>query len=93
MSVYTKENVSDLLFSKIDAIIIVDVDGESFSNDESKRLFYVGSSRAKHQLDIVFVGDDEDLKRAEKGLSDQTFPNPKIGIARCLNVKPVMSSG
>lgn len=73
-----------------DAIIIVDVDGESFSDDESKRLFYVGSSRAKHQLDIVFVGNDQDLKNAEKGLSDQTFPNPKIGIARCLKVKPVM---
>lgn len=70
-----------------DTIIIVDVDGESFKDDEGKRLFYVGSSRAKHQLDIIFVGDDEQLKNAAKGLSGQVFPNSKIGIARCLNVK------
>ena len=58
-------------------------------NDESKRLFYVGCSRAKHQLDIVFVGNESALKNVEKGLTDQEFPNAKIGIARCLNVKPV----
>ncbi len=74
-----------------DAIIIVDVDENSFIDDERKRLFYVGSSRAKHQLDIVFVGDEDMLRKAEKGLSDQDFPNPRIGIARCLNVKPVQA--
>ena len=72
-----------------DAIIIVDVDSDTFKDDESKRLFYVGSSRAKHQLDIVFVGDVEQLKTAANGLTDKPFPNAKIGIARCLNVKPV----
>ena len=74
-----------------DAIIIIDVDENSFIDDESKRLFYVGSSRAKHQLDIIFVGDEDMLREAEKGLSDQDFPNPRIGIARCLNVKPVQA--
>ena len=72
-----------------DAIIIIDMDGNTFTNDESKRLFYVGCSRAKHQLDIVFVGSEDALKNAGKGLTDQIFPNAKIGIARCLNVKPV----
>ena len=75
-----------------DAIIIVDVDGTAFSDDESKRLFYVGCSRAKHQLDIVFIGDEEELTKAEKGLSDNVFPNARIGIARCLNVKPILSN-
>ena len=74
-----------------DAIIIVDVDGEAFADDEDKRLFYVGCSRAKHQLDIVFIGNEDELVEAEKGLSDATFPNPRIGIARCLNVKPVLA--
>lgn len=69
----------------------IDVDENSFTDDESKRLFYVGSSRAKHQLDIIFVGDEDMLREAEKGLSDQAFPNPRIGIARCLNVKPVLA--
>ena len=74
-----------------DAIIIVDVDENSFSDIDAKRLFYVGCSRAKHQLDIVFIGDDEQLSIAEKGLTDEKFPNAKIGIARCLNVKIVYS--
>lgn len=74
-----------------DAIIIVDVDGEAFADDEDKRLFYVGCSRAKHQLDIVFIGNEDELVEAGKGLSDATFPNPRIGIARCLNVKPVLA--
>ena len=74
-----------------DAIIIVDIDEDTFADGESKRLFYVGCSRAKHQLDILFVGDDKKLLEVEKGLSDQKFPNAKIGIARCLNVKPVMA--
>ena len=72
-----------------DAVIIVDVDGKAFADDVSKRLFYVGSSRAKHQLDIIFVGDEKNLENATKGLSDQIFPHARIGIARCLNVKPV----
>ena len=72
-----------------DVIIIIDVDDRSFADDESKRLFYVGCSRAKHQLDILFVGNEEMLKNAAKSLSDQKFPNARIGIARCLNVKPV----
>ena len=73
-----------------DAIILVDVDGTSFINDDSKRLFYVGSSRAKHQLDIVFIGGESDLKSIEKSLSDRSFPNAVIGVGRCLNVKPVL---
>ena len=74
-----------------DVIIIIDVGEDVFADDESKRLFYVGSSRAKHQLDIVFVGDEDMLKTAERGLTDQSFPNARIGIARCLNVKPVLA--
>ena len=74
-----------------DAIIIIDVDNNTFADDENKRLFYVGSSRAKHKLDILFVGDEDMLLEAEKSLSDQKFPNARIGIARCLNVKPVIA--
>lgn len=76
-----------------DAIIIIDVDEESFCDDENKRLFYVGASRAKHHLDIVFVGDEERLVNAEKDLSEDKYPNAMIGIARCLNVKPMANKG
>ena len=72
-----------------DAIIIIDVDDDSFADDESKRLFYVGASRAKHHLDIVFVGDKSELESMVANLSDKKFPTPIMGIARSLNVKPV----
>lgn len=77
-----------------DAIIVIDLDAESFkkkSNDEDdpKCLFYVGCSRAKHQLDIVFIGNDEGLKELCSDVSEKTFPNGKIAVGRCLNVKPV----
>lgn len=75
-----------------DVIIIVDVDEDTFSNEESKRLFYVGASRAKHFLDIIFVGDKQNLDSMISGLSDKKFPTPLIGIARSLNVKPVLDN-
>lgn len=73
-----------------DAIILIDLDENSFLDFEGKKMFYVGSSRAKHQLDIVFTGSTEELEKAQKGLSDKNYPNAKIGIARELNVKPII---
>lgn len=72
-----------------DAIIIVDFGKDVFGDEEGKRLFYVGSSRAKHNLEIVYVGEDDGINKITKDLSEQKFPNAKIGIARCLNVKPI----
>lgn len=70
-------------------IILVDVDADTFNDEENKRLFYVGASRAKHSLDIVFVGDDAALSELDDSLSDNKAPNPIIGVARSLNVKPM----
>lgn len=72
-----------------DAIIIVDTDADTFADEESKRLFYVGSSRAKHYLDIVFVGNKTDLEKMVAPINDKKYPTPFIGIARSLNVKPM----
>ena len=72
-----------------DAIIIVDVDADTFANEENKRLFYVGASRAKHYLDIVFVGGKTELESVVNNISEKDYPTPIIGIARSLNVKPV----
>ena len=71
-------------------IIIMDVDDTSLADDEGKMLFYVGSSRAKHQLEILFIGDDLMLNNTIKKISDKSFPNTRIGIARCLHVKPAV---
>ena len=72
-----------------DVIIIIDVDENTFADSENRRLFYVGSSRAKHFLDIVYVGEDESLKRLVSAMSDERYPTPVIGLARSLDVKPV----
>ena len=39
MSIYTKESVSDLLFSKIDAIIIVDAEKDSYHTIKKQGIF------------------------------------------------------
>ncbi len=73
-----------------DVIIIIDLEGETFAEEESRRLFYVGASRAKHYLDIIFVGDNEALSEMVKVISNKNYPTPVIGIARSLNVRPIM---
>ena len=67
---------------------MVDVDENTFANEESKRLFYVGTSRAKHFLDIVYQGDNEGLSAIAEEVFDESVPTPILGIARGLNVKP-----
>lgn len=96
-SIRTTRGNSNVLFTtarkfkglEADAIIIIDVDIDTFANEESKRLFYVGASRAKHQLDIVYVGDKKGLGDLVADISDKKYPTPVMGIARSLNVKPV----
>ena len=72
-----------------DAVIIIDADADTFADEESKRLFYVGASRAKHYLDIVFIGEKAELENLVSNISAKKYPTPFIGIARSLNVKPV----
>lgn len=38
-----------------DVIIIIDIDDDTFRNPETKRIFYVGTSRAKHYLELVAI--------------------------------------
>lgn len=45
-----------------DAIILIDVDKSTFTTREGKMLYYVGTSRAKIQLDIITTLTDEDCK-------------------------------
>ena len=60
-----------------------------FSDPEYRRLFYVGASRAKHSLDIVFAGGNPELEAVVGAISEKKYPTPFIGIARTLNVKPI----
>lgn len=72
-----------------DVIIVIDVDQETFADDESKRLFYVGASRAKHYLDIIHCESDEDLKELASELAGEESKRALVDIAKGLNVKPV----
>lgn len=72
-----------------DVVIVIDVDKETFGNDENRRLFYVGSSRAKHYLDIIHSGDDEDLNSIAMELKGGEVRQTPLEIAKGLNVKPV----
>lgn len=73
-----------------DAIILIDADDELFVHEDGKRLFYVGTSRAKHNLDILFIGNEEKLGHMISEISDKSYPNSMIGIAVSLGVKPVV---
>lgn len=96
-SIKTTRGNSNVLFTtarkfkglEADAIIIIDADTETFADEEGKRLFYVGASRAKHYLDIVFVGGKAELEDIVSKIGDKKYPTPFIGIARSLNVKPM----
>jgi hypothetical protein len=69
-----------------DAVILVDVGGESFANEEKKRLFYVASSRAKHRLEICFIGDNAELGKLANDVSGEPGL-PKEILTRALNVR------
>lgn len=96
-SIKTIRGNSNVLFTttrkfkglEADAVIIIDVDAETFDGEEGKRLFYVGASRAKHSLDIVFIGDKTELADTVSKIDNKRYPTPIIGIARSLNVKPI----
>lgn len=72
-----------------DVVILVDVDSETFSNEESKRVFYVGSSRAKHHLDIVSVLDESRIAELTRNLIGQSSKNSKLSLGSHLKVKIV----
>ncbi len=72
-----------------DVIIVIDVDQDTFVDDENKRLFYVGASRAKHYLDIIHCGDEDDLKALANELAGEESKRPLVDIAKGLNVKPI----
>ena len=74
-----------------DVIIVIDVDQNTFINDENRRIFYVGTSRAKHNLDIIHIEDEEDIRKLASNLVGEESRRPLLDIAKGLNVKPIDS--
>ncbi|MBW0764000.1 MULTISPECIES: nuclease-related domain-containing DEAD/DEAH box helicase [Mammaliicoccus] len=64
-------NTKDILFTtarkfkglESDVILFIDIDEEQFKNDEQKRVFYVGASRAKSQLELITVLNADEQKK------------------------------
>jgi superfamily I DNA/RNA helicase len=69
-------NKEDALFTTIrkfkgleaTVIILIDVDADSFATPEARNLLYVGTSRAKHFLDIISIADEDELSAMVKSI-------------------------
>ena len=69
-----------------DAVILIDVDGETF-NSENVLIYYVGTSRARLRLEIITELSDNDCEDIlKKALNHTTkIRNPKRELASALN--------
>src|SRR5699024_7610519 len=70
-----------------DIVLLIDIDEETLSNDESLRVFYVGASRAKTQLNLYSQMDVKQLKNFCKILSDGETDRP-TALIKYLLVQP-----
>lgn len=92
-SISTKREKGKILYTtarkykglESDIIFLVDVSSETFENEEQKRLFYVGASRAKHRLLIVSTIDSHDEKKMIKAMTNNKS-SKRIEIMRSLQV-------
>ncbi len=74
-----------------DVVIIVDVDDSCILDDGKRRVFYVGSLRARHFLDIVSVMNDEDTNSMVVRLTGKK-ENAKLALGSFLKVRIVSGS-
>ncbi len=74
-----------------DAIILVDVEGNTFSEDAVQR-FYVGASRARLRLEIVTEMSDEECENVltEVVQYKKKIKNAKRELAMALNALPII---
>ncbi len=73
-----------------DVVFLIDFDEGTFDTDDDKMVFYVGASRARHALNIMFIGDESDLTTVAARLADRTPSNPAAAINIALAVKPIV---
>lgn len=72
-----------------DVIIFVDIDANTFKDAENRRVFYVGSSRAKNFLDLVTVLSDKEERILAEELTGSIKKNARMAIMSGLKVKIV----
>lgn len=73
-----------------DVVICVDVDEKTFSSQESRRRFYVGTSRAKTWLNVVSSAQPEKMAQA---ILNQKEPVKKLQATKTILAKLQMKVG
>ena len=68
-------------------VIIVDVDETTFKTEEDRRVFYVGTSRAKHFLNIFVCLNDGEINKMAAMVNGAETKNPKASLGSNLKVK------
>jgi len=68
-----------------DFILLVDVDAETFRDEEQKRLFYVGASRARNRLFITSVVSEEEEKQMVRAITNGSYEK-RMRLASYLKV-------
>lgn len=89
---YYKYKRKELLFStcrkfkglEADAVILIDVDDTLFNEEDSRR-FYVGSSRARFDLGIVSLMNEEDCRMLLEKKDIRVGKNPYKSMATALS--------
>lgn len=71
------------------AVILIDLDENTFIDEGKKRNFYVAASRAKQILDIVVIASKEEIDNIAEHINDVNNKNSIAKIAIKLKVKPV----
>ena len=68
-----------------DIIILIDGDAQTFSNDEGRRLFYVGASRGKHYLNVAVLLSSEEEEALAEAIKEKGL-NSRLRIMNGLKV-------
>lgn len=68
-------------------VIVIDVDEVAFTDDETKRVFYVACSRATQRLSIFIDGRDDKLKRISDAIGGVIHMPPKGRILQKIKAK------
>jgi len=70
-----------------DVIIITDIDGDTFKDNNAKCAFYVASSRAKFCLTYIAALSEEDMRKIIVDLGGEAGNNPEKTLSDMLNIK------
>ena len=68
-------------------LILTDVSAQTFKTPQNKRLYYVGASRAKHELYVFINPGIKPKEIVEKLAQDEKVPPNHRGISRLLHAK------